>query len=434
MILSNRYHYPPEFYEKSLQALQSALHTARLYRSWRKLDPGLEATLEQRYDAMPELTKEAIRKYFPDGLVSNGLDVEDGLAREEIDFSFTSGTTSEKVVNLWNQRWWDASEKAAWKLNANTARLRYPQKEAKLASALNVGIHSEDDLPMENRLLGHRLYLNEKLSLISWQPRHMRRMAQELNAFEPVVLEANPSLLAYLAFWAMDEGVQLYSPAVIVFTYEFPSRIHLDAISKVFTSPFVSSYGSTETGFVLQQCEKGLFHQNADFCRIDFHPLKEKYGGPELGRTLVTTFGNPWSAIIQFDTGDLIRLHPSGRCACGRETGMIAQAIEGRVANCTFATDGSLVTTMVLDNALARIPHIRDYQLVQRNRTEYDLQLVAATDAARVQDAAHSALESVYGKGASFSICILPRILPGPSGKFRRTRIRFPFDWKELFQ
>jgi phenylacetate-coenzyme A ligase PaaK-like adenylate-forming protein len=241
-----------------------------------------------------------MREHFPQGLVPNHLRVEDGLAREEIEYTFTSGTTSEKVVNIWNQAWWNDSETASWRLNAHTARLDYPQREAKLASALNVGIQCEEDLPMEHRILGRHLFLNEKVSVLQWQPRHLERMARELRIFQPVILEANPSLLARLAWWALDNGQELFSPAVIVFTFEFPSQIHLAAIRRVFSSPLVSSFGTTETGFVLMQCEAGLFHQNIDFCRIDFHHLAARYGRPELGRILVTTFNNPWAAIVRW--------------------------------------------------------------------------------------------------------------------------------------
>lgn len=433
MILADRYHYPAEYIKNSQNALETALGTATLYMEWRAFDPGPGAALDARYDALPELTKKAMREHFPQGLVPNGRNIEEGHEQEEIEYTFTSGTTEERVINIWDQNWWDRSEAASWKLNAHTASLNYPQREAKLASSLNVGISCEEDLPMEHRILGRKLYLNEKTSLIQWQPRHFKRIAQELASFQPVVLEANPSLLARLAYWAWDTGVRLYSPSVIVFTYEFPSQIHLAAIRRVFSSPFVSSYGSTETGFVLEQCEDGLLHQNIDFCRIDFHPLKDRYGGPELGRILVTTFKNPWNAIARFDVGDLIRLHPSGECPCGRHEGLIAQAIEGRTSNVTFTTDGDLITTMALDTQLAKIPEIRDYHFEQHNRAQYELQLMLERNSIDVLDRARETLQALYGQDGAYDIKALPNILPGPAGKFRRTQANFEFDQKGLF-
>ena len=436
MVLADRYKYPPVFYQRSAETLETALNTAPAYKPWKTLDPGTGTPVDQRYDAMPELTKQIIRDNFPAGLIPNHRNLEEGLRLGEIEYTFTSGTTGDRVVNIWDQQWWDRAEAASWKLNSYLAHLDYPQKEAKLASSLNVGISCEEDLPMEYRIAGGKLYLNEKINLIQWQPHHFKRMVRELDIFRPVILEANPSLLARIAYWAMDEGVKIFSPAVIVFTYEFISAIHLTAIRKVFSSPLVSSFGTTETGFVLEECEKGFLHQNIDFCRIDFHSLKDEHGGPELGRMLVTTFGNPWNTVIRFDTGDLVRLHPAGECECGRKEGLIARAVEGRATNVTFTTAGQLVTTMTLDKRLAEIAGIRDYHLEQNSGKQYTLHLMIDTvncKASMIHDETYHTLESLYGRDGEYEIKILQNILPGPAGKFRRTQANFDFDTKRLF-
>ena len=438
MILAQRYNYPASFHQKSAYTLETALNTVPAYSSWKALDPGKTSSIDERYDAMPELTKEIIRNNFPIGLMPNHRNLEEGLKLEEIEYTFTSGSTGERVINIWDQKWWNAAEAAAWKLNNFLAYLEYPQKEAKLASSLNVGISCEEDLPIEYRTVGNKLYLNEKINLIQWQPRHYLRMSRELKSFRPVILEANPSLLARLAYWAIDEGVEMYSPAVIVFTYEFISAIHLRAIRKVFSSALVSSFGTTETGFVLEECEYGFLHQNVEFCRIDFEPLKKEYGGPELGRILVTTFDNPWNKIIKFSTGDLVRLHESGECTCGRKQGLIARSVEGRITNCTFTQKGELITTMALDRALAGIEGIRDYQLVQNIQARYELQLmIDGTQKAKlntITEEVRHVMQELYGRNGIYHIMIVPNILPGPAGKFRRTQANFNFDVKGFFE
>lgn len=432
MILADRYNYPERFYDRSREALETALATAPAYQSWRALDPGPSAPINQRYDAMPELTKQMIRDGFPTGLVPNFRDVQAGLLSEEIEYTFTSGSTGDRVINIWDQNWWDRAEASAWQLNAHLAGLDYPQKEAKLASSLNVGISCEEDLPFSSRIVGHRLFLNEKINLVQWQPRHLRRMLAELADWQPVILEANPSLLARLAYFALDNGIEAYQPAVIVYSYEFISAIHTAAIARVFDAPQVSSFGTTETGFVLEQCECGLLHQNIDFCRIDFEPLRDAFGGPELGRMLVTTFGNPWNTVIRFDVGDLVRLHPQSTCACGRNEGLIAQYIEGRLTNATFSTSGNLVTTMALDRALAAVGGIRDYHLEQNEPRLYRLELMVDADAPAVVDDTRAALAGLYGDDGRFEILVQDNILPGQAGKFRRTQANFDFDTREM--
>ena len=216
MIFADRFHYSKDFYEKSESLLDMAFAHVPLYKEWKHLDPGKNASLDERFDALPVLRKADMREHFPLGLMPDYKNLQEGLLNDEIEYTFTSGTTSEKVINIWDQDWWNRSEAASWKLNSTMAALHYPQKQAKLASSLNVGISCEEDLPMEHRILGNTLYLNEKTSIIQWQPRHFKRMVHELNHYKPAVLEANPSLLARLAYWIQDNGVNVFSPEVIV--------------------------------------------------------------------------------------------------------------------------------------------------------------------------------------------------------------------------
>jgi len=433
--IANRFSYPEEYYRKCETVLELAYQHVPVYKGWKHFDPGVNVPLDERYAALPALTKAKMRDGFPTGLMPDYKDLSEGLLNEEIEYTYTSGTTAEKVVNIWDQNWWDASEAASWKLNRHMAALDYPQKQAKLASSLNVGINCEEDLPMSHRILGNTLYLNEKTSILQWQPRHLKRMVDEMNVYKPAVLEANPSLLARLVWYVTDNALEVFSPAVIVFTFEFTSAIHLAAIRRVFSSALVSSYGTTETGFVMQQCEDGLMHQNTSFCRIDYEPLKPEYGGSELGRIFVTTFDNPWNVVIRFDVGDLVRLHSKGECSCGRKDGMIAESIEGRVSNATFDTGGGLVTTKRLDDILSGVVALRDYRLEQCDRSRYLLQAMISPGAnpAAVTDELHGILGEIYGKSGVYDIQILDSILPGPAGKFRRTQANFEFDEGGLF-
>ncbi len=433
MILADKFHYTDKFLRQCREQLEFAFENVPLYRKWKVHDPGPGHSLDERYDALPVLDKAAMRSAFPAGLVPVSQDLQAGLDSDRIEYTFTSGTTQEKVVNIFDLDWWARSEKASWKLNSALAALPYPQPTAKLASSLNVGVNCEEDLSMSQRTLGNTLYLNEKTNMIQWRPDHFARMAKELNEFRPVILEANPTLLARLSHWAMDTGTAIRSPAAIVFTFEFPSVISLRAIRKVFSSPFVSSYGSTETGFVLEECEDGLLHQNTEFCRIDFLPLKGKYNLPGVGRIFVTTFDNPWNVIVRFDVGDLVRLRPSSECACGRNSGMTADRIEGRISNLTFTTKGIPVTTAMIDEKLAEIPELRDYHLEQETKKSWRLEVMLERSSTAVLRALRDSLASVYGADGRFRIEVKKTILPGPAGKFRRTQADFQFREKGLF-
>lgn len=416
-----------EYQQQSHTSLSLALASAPAYRTWQTYDPGERVSADERYAAMPVLTKKEIRDSFPQGLVPGPRSVAEGLQRGEIEYVQTSGTTEEMVINIWNQAWWNASEMASWKLNAHTAWLDGTQREAQLTSALSVGVRSETDLPMAARRLGRFLFLNEKTSAREWEERHFQRMARELEDFQPAVLEANPSWLARLSWWAFDHGVSLYQPQVIIFTYEFVSALHVRSIRQVFQSPLASSYGATEVGYVFMECEHGTLHQNTAFCRVDFQPLKPEHGGPDLGRILVTTFENPWASLIRFDVGDLGRLDTRAACPCGRQDGFRLAAIEGRLTNVTFTTRGEMVSTKTLDDALAPIVGLRDYFLEQHSANEYGVKLVVSGTADRAVSEVRAALAALYGSDAQFSLEVCSDVAPAVSGKYRRTRVNFDY-------
>jgi hypothetical protein len=157
-------------------------------------------------------------------------------------------------------------------------------REAILANPRNVGFISDDvDLPFEKRRLSHFLYLNEKTDPTTWLAAHMDRMIAELEAFKPSVLEANPSLLARLCRYAVKNNKKVYSPDVITFTYEYPTQYHLQQVQRV--PPFASGHptAAPRDRVCFPAMRKGKLHQNSDFCRVDFQPLKIEHGGPLLG-------------------------------------------------------------------------------------------------------------------------------------------------------
>lgn len=432
MILDNRFSYPKSFYEDSEELLKTAFSKTAFYKSWAKDDPGSSVSLDSRYDALPHLDKEAMRSSFPKGLLPFDRDLEKGLAADEAEYTFTSGTTSDKVINIFSPAWWSASERSSWKLNRNFKDIPYPSRTAKLASSLNVGINCEEDLDQAHRTLGNTLYLSEKTNLIQVFPRHYERMIQELNDFRPDIIEANPSLLARLCNYAYDHHKTILPPKAIVFTYEFISKTSLRAIRRIFSSPTISSYGSTETGFVLEEGEDGLMYQNVGFCRIDFVPLAERFQEKDLGTIVVSTFHNPWNIIVRFEVGDLVRLHPDSN---GHE-GMVIDAIEGRNGNVTFTAEGNPVTTKKADDFFSEVASLRDYHLEQLSRDSYLLEamLEPDSDEEKAKEELRQQMQRLYGEKGSYRIEIRSDILPGPAGKFRRTQCDVPFSEKELFR
>ncbi|MDD5706919.1 MAG: hypothetical protein PHR35_13430 [Kiritimatiellae bacterium] len=363
--------------------MRLALEQVPAYRAWRALDPGPDMDVDTRMAALPLLTKRELRQFGPSGFIAPGLDLTRGLAEGAVELVNTSGTSTEQVTLTWNQSWWDAGERLSWSLNrhARGAGLG-DHAEAVLANPLAVGVPAHDGapLPLEQRRHGRFLYLNEHLDNTRWSDAHARRMAAELSAFQPLTIEANPTLLARFAEMALRLGLRCHQPRLIVFSFELPSRLHWRKVREFFDCPVMNSYGCTEAGCVMTQCEAGSYHQNAEFTRIEFQPLAPRFERPALGRLALTSFGNPWRALLRFDVGDLVRLRaPEEPCPCGRRLGVVAESLAGRCGDLTFDRHGRLLTVDDVDRAMSDADDLSEYQAVQTAPGEWRLLVVGAT-------------------------------------------------------
>ncbi len=412
------------------ETLDTALNRTAMYDEWRRFDPGSDFSVDTRYAALPLLTKARIRRYFPYGVVPRGLDLDVALARGEVSFVQTSGTADESLTNIWNQDWWNASERASWSLNAHASGvLTGTQREAILASALSVGPRSEGpQIEREGRMLNRFLFLNEYGSTAQWPEGHEERIRTELREYSPVVLEANPSLLARFARWAWLLGKSVYQPQLVTLTYEFPSAVQLRAIHRVFSCPIASSYGSTEAGYVFMECEEGYLHQNCGFCRVDLAPVPGLAEG-EVGRIAVTTFGNRWFPLLRFEIGDLARVaaHP---CPCGRTSGLTLSSIEGRLLSAFTGPRGEVVTHGQLDRAIAVLDGIDDYRLDQEvpGRVQAKVIIEEGRPQQSVLSDVREAIQALLGNGADVAVEAVERFFPEPSGKFLLAKRHFPLD------
>ncbi|HUL32040.1 MAG TPA: hypothetical protein VLZ03_16430 [Thermodesulfobacteriota bacterium] len=257
----------------------------------------------------------------------------------------------------------------------------------------------------------------------------MDRMVEELNTFQPVVLEANPSFLARLSRHIVKRRLRVQSPALIVLTYENPSVLHRRQIHRVFDAPMASSYGATEAGYVFMECESGRLHQVTTTCHVDFLPFAAEHGGPEVGRILVTIFGNPWRSLVRFDIGDVVRLDGHVPCPCGHSDGLTLMSVEGRTVNLTLTPEGRAVTQGTVDHALGAVEGLIEYQILQSDASAYRLRFVAEETALRrVGNEACDALRTIYGPKAVITADPVDAIAPDPPGKYCLSKKLEPVD------
>lgn len=421
----------------SREALELALGEVPGYAEWRPFDPGRKAGVDERYAALPALTKRELREHFPAGFVPRQRELGPGLAAGEVEFAQTSGSTGDRVTLVFNPAWWEESERAAWGLNRHARRYADGRhREAVLASPRCVGPgFTPRPLGVAERTIGRHLYVNQRLNPAAWSEADVRRMAREINDYEPVAIEGDPAYLAAFCRQVRASGAKIWQPRIIFLTYTFPSRLYRRQIAEVFRAPQASSYGSTETGHVFMECEAGRLHQNVEHCRVDFLPWLPRHGGPQRGRILVTVFHNPWFAVLRFDIGDVVRLDDRGPCPCGHVQGMVLRAVEGRVSHVTFDRGGNAVSVDDLDARLADVPGLAGWQLELPRPGEMRLRMLAAPGEQRPDGAeARGRLRELYGDGVRIAVVVTKSLQHEPSGKIRFVRAAYPVHHAVLWR
>ncbi|MGD0022794.1 MAG: hypothetical protein ABSC54_10880, partial [Smithellaceae bacterium] len=166
-----------DYYQLSTTALEIALHHVAAYKNWQAFDPGSSAFIDDRFRAMPTISKQDLREHTWRNFIPADKDIDTALKTGTIELVQTSGTTAEQVLNVWYQSWWDAAEAASWQYNVHTAALELGKhREAILTSPMNTGILAKNGLlTMEERSCGRFLYLNEKINPSLWDDQLFER-------------------------------------------------------------------------------------------------------------------------------------------------------------------------------------------------------------------------------------------------------------------
>src|SRR3972149_195307 len=123
--------------DRCVFTLEEALAHVPFYERWRGQDPGPSTPLPERMAALPVLTKRDLRAYVPRGFIHEECGYKEGFTSGEVEMVSTSGTTEERVSIVWNQGWWDGSEREAARLHPVLDRLySLAHREAVLTSPL----------------------------------------------------------------------------------------------------------------------------------------------------------------------------------------------------------------------------------------------------------------------------------------------------------
>lgn len=259
-------------------------------------------------------------------------------------------------------------------------------------------------------------------------------LVQELNAFQPTMVEAYATALALLA-QEQEEGRLRIRPAVLISTAESLARPMRARIEQAFGCPVVDAYGTSEAAVIAYECRQKRLHVNADWVILE--PVDEAYQPVPPGQpshtVLVTNLANRVQPIIRYDLGDSVTMLASA-CSCGSPLPVIR--VEGRTDEILAfpLADGQTIhlLPLALSTVVEETPGVRRCQLIQTGPATLTVRLEAV--AAGKEDAVWQVVEPrlhTYLAAQGLASVTIERDSEPPqrdprSGKFRHVWCEWP--------
>jgi len=367
------------------------------------------------FRSLPLLAKPAMRDNFPRNFLGDPAMLDTLLAQGLIELEHTSGTTSERLPVIFATGWWNAQEERALRLNAAVAKILDDHPGARRATITSPSCNGLTCptawMSREQRIIGHALFVNLQRIPFVLAEAERARMAQEIIEWQPIFLDTDPVHAVWFALYCEREKIQLPSLKFILGSYEFVSAVHKKIIARVFGVPVLNLYGSTETGHLLMENERGEMQASRDtaFLEIDAADARG------IGDLVVTTLSNDYMPLLRYRIGDLAEIISSSSSA--------RYVVHGRAKDALQAGDGSRVSTGQVDQCFADANGIAHYELKQIENGRTELRYIADVQppAGKTLSAITARLEALLQTPEKISVAALPTLVPAASGKFRLT-------------
>jgi phenylacetate-CoA ligase len=400
--------------ERLTDVLPRYLDTVPLYHQ-NAGAPAFEAPQEamKALHRLPLITKQDIRRGFPRNFVESEEALEALVDAERVELEQTSGTSEERTPLLLPRGWWAEQEERALRLNSLVATVLDEHPGARRV-AINSPVCSGDicysGVPSHNeRIVDNTLFVSLSRYPFLWSESELSRMAAETLDWQPQFLDVDPVYGAVFALYCERRGIRLPSLRFVVCSYEFVSVAHRRILSRVFGVPVFDLYGSTETGHLLMEDERGEMRPSLETALLEV--LEQDAAG--VGSLVVTTLTNDFMPLLRYRIGDLVE-----RVELPYRTRYL---VHGRAADAFQTPRGARVTTWHVDECFADVEGIAHYQLTQRADGPWLLRFVPdrsgpePASLAELQHRLTSLLELRHG----LEVNRTDMLVPESSGKFR---------------
>ena len=363
----------------------------------------------------PFIGKRELRENFPNNFLRAGQNLDALLENKTVELEHTSGSSAERTPVLFGRGWWTEQEARVLRLNRFVAQVLDANPRARRATLVppvcNGLVCFSNFTSKAARTAGTTRFVNQaRIPFLLTDP-ELARMADESLEWSPQFLDLDPVHGAWFALACEHNGVKFPSVKFILCSYEFVSVVHRKILQRVFGVPVFNLYGSTETGHLLMENERG--EMKASLENVFYEIIEPDERG--VGDLVVTTLTNEVMPLVRYRIGDLVE-----RCERPYATDWL---VHGRACDGLLRRDGQRVTTLEVDRCFAEADGILHYQLRQIEKDDCHLQFIPdrGRPSAETLKRVTERIENLLQPENKITVSAVDKLPPLTSGKFRLT-------------
>lgn len=377
---------------------------------------GCERAGFECFKSLPLLGKRDMRNGFPRNFLTHNQSLESLLEKNLVELEHTSGTSEERLPVLFGRGWWNAQEERALRLNGFVARVLDEHPDVRRATLVPPACNGLTCptvwMSREQRTLGNTRYVNLARIPFLLNDADLARMATEVAEWAPQFLDLDPVHGVRFALYCEQHGIRFPSLRFVLCSYEFVSVVHRRILERVFGVPVFNLYGSTETGHLLMENERGEMKPSYDTAFLEI--VNPDARG--IGELVVTTLTNDYMPLLRYRIGDLAE-----RVELPYASHFV---VHGRTRDALMAGDGHRVTTWQVDQCFSGVNGLAHYEVRQETNGDCLLRFVPDVTPSDQEELniVTARLGSLLGLQSGIQTEAMATLVPSASGKFRLTQ------------
>jgi phenylacetate-CoA ligase len=242
-----------------------------------------------------------------------------------------------------------------------------------------------------------------------------------LNDFRPDIIQCYGSYLDNLIIYVLSKGAHFNRPKLITYSSDGLSETTRELIEEEFQIPVFSTYQAVEVFKIGFECES---HQGLHL-NIDLYPIRivdqagQTLPAGESGDVVVSNLVNRATVLLNYRLGDIAQIFPE-KCFCGRTLPLLS-FLQGRSDDWIELTNGKTIHPQAIRTIFTNETGILQYQVIQRDRTHFEILLVAIGNCNRagVKELVKDKFMRLFGQNVFCDIAYVNSIAKTMGGKHR---------------